>query len=69
MDYVDGTDTRHLVEQRYRSGMPLGDVIEIVTAVAEALDFAHERRLLHRDVKPANILVTEPSESARRRYC
>ncbi|MEB3905772.1 serine/threonine-protein kinase [Mycobacterium ulcerans] len=67
MDYVDGTDTRHLVEQRYRSGMPLGDVIEIVTAVAEALDFAHERRLLHRDVKPANILVTEPSESARRR--
>lgn len=67
MDYVEGTDARHLVEQRYPLGMPHADVIEIVTAVAEALDFAHERRLLHRDVKPANILVTTPSESARRR--
>ncbi len=67
MDFVDGTDAGHLLEQRYPSGMPLEDVIEIVTAVAEALDFAHERRLLHRDVKPANILVTAPSEGARRR--
>ncbi|MGB0961747.1 MAG: serine/threonine-protein kinase [Mycobacterium sp.] len=67
MDFVDGTDAGHLLEQRYPSGMPLDDVIEIVTAVAEALDFAHERRLLHRDVKPANILVTAPSEGTRRR--
>ncbi len=67
MDYVDGTDARHLVEQRYPSGMPHQDVVEIVTAVAEALDFAHERRLLHRDVKPANILVTTPPVGARRR--
>lgn len=67
MDYVDGTDARHLLEQRYTSGMPQEDAVEIVTAVAEALDFAHERRLLHRDVKPANILVTAPTESARRR--
>lgn len=67
MDFVDGTDAGHLLEQHYPSGMPLEDVVEIVTAVAEALDFAHERRLLHRDVKPANILVTTPSEGARRR--
>lgn len=67
MDFVDGTDAGHLLEERYPSGMPHQDVAEIVTAVAEALDFAHERRLLHRDVKPANILVTSPSEGARRR--
>ena len=67
MDYVEGTDARHLVEQQYPSGMPYQDVLEIVTAVAEALDVAHERGLLHRDVKPANILVTTPSGSARRR--
>lgn len=66
MDYVDGTDARHLLRQ-YPSGMPHQDVVEIVSAVAEALDFAHERRLLHRDVKPANILVTTPSGSERRR--
>ncbi|OBA99064.1 hypothetical protein A5666_22425 [Mycolicibacterium fortuitum] len=66
MDYVEGTDAKHLIEQN-PSGMPLQDVVEIVTAVAEALDVAHERNLLHRDVKPANILVTTPSGSARRR--
>lgn len=66
MDYVEGTDAKHLIEQ-HPSGMPLQDVVEIVTAVAEALDVAHERNLLHRDVKPANILVTVPSGSARRR--
>ncbi|OKH84540.1 membrane protein [Mycobacterium sp. ST-F2] len=66
MDYVEGTDAKYLIEQ-HPSGMPLQDVVEIVTAVAEALDVAHERNLLHRDVKPANILVTTPSGSARRR--
>ncbi|WKG00780.1 serine/threonine-protein kinase [Mycolicibacterium sp. HK-90] len=66
MDYVEGTDAKHLIEQ-HPAGMPLPDVVEIVTAVAEALDVAHERNLLHRDVKPANILVTTPSGSARRR--
>lgn len=66
MDYVEGTDAKHLIEQ-HPAGMPLQDVVEIVTAVAEALDVAHERNLLHRDVKPANILVTTPSGSARRR--
>ncbi|MEN3224687.1 serine/threonine-protein kinase [Mycolicibacterium porcinum] len=66
MDYVEGTDANRLIEQ-YPSGMPFQDVVEIVTAVAEALDVAHERNLLHRDVKPANILITTPSGSARRR--
>lgn len=46
--------------------MPEHDVVDIVTAVADALDFAHEHRLLHRDVKPENILVTA-SDGRRRR--
>ena len=66
MDYVDGTDAGQLIKQHYPSGMPEHDVWEIVTAVADALDFGHERRLLHRDVKPENILVTA-SDGHRRR--
>jgi cytoskeletal protein RodZ len=66
MDYVDGTDAGRLIREHYRDGMPEQDVAEIVTAVADALDFGHERRLLHRDVKPENILVTE-SDGRRRR--
>ena len=66
MDYVDGADAGRLIRESYSGGMPEQDVSEIVTAVADALDFGHERRLLHRDVKPENILVTA-SEGHRRR--
>ncbi|PXX05310.1 serine/threonine-protein kinase [Mycolicibacterium moriokaense] len=66
MDYVDGTDAGRLIREHYPNGMPEQDVGEIVTAVADALDFGHERRLLHRDVKPENILVTATDGHRRR---
>jgi len=67
MDYVEGTDVAALVRERYPSGMPPQFAAEIVTAVADALDYAHERGLLHRDVKPANILLSESQGSTQQR--
>jgi serine/threonine-protein kinase len=58
MDYVEGTDAGLLLAERYPDGMPPDKVVRIVTAVADALDYAHQRGLLHRDVKPANILMS-----------
>jgi serine/threonine protein kinase, bacterial len=66
MDYVEGADTAQLIRNRHPTGMPTPDVCAIVTAVASALDYAHQHGLLHRDVKPANILVTDPEDGERR---
>lgn len=66
MDYVEGTDAARLVKERNRDGMPVQEACAILQAVAGALDYAHDRGLLHRDVKPANILLTHPEDGERR---
>src|ERR1700756_2747939 len=65
MDYVEGTDAAELLRTQYPSGMPKTDVVEIISAIADALDYAHSRGLLHRDVKPANILLTDTTPRRR----
>lgn len=66
MDYVEGTDAAQLLRDTHPGGLPGRDVAAIVTAVADALDYAHQRGLLHRDVKPANILIAGPASGDRR---
>ncbi|OBK12910.1 serine/threonine protein kinase [Mycobacterium asiaticum] len=58
MEYVEGTDASQLMAERFPTVLPVAEALPIVTAAAAALDFAHQRGLLHRDVRPANILLT-----------
>ncbi|MEM6108263.1 serine/threonine-protein kinase [Mycobacterium sp. 050272] len=64
MDYVDGTDLDALMDEQYPGGMPAGEVLAIVTAVGAALDHAHHRGLLHRDIKPGNIMISRSDDGS-----
>lgn len=66
MDYVDGTDAAQLLRDQHPKGLPRKEVAAIISAVAEALEYAHEHELLHRDVKPSNILLSKTTRTAQR---
>ncbi len=56
MEYVAG----ETLERRLRRGaVPVPEVLRLSEEIAEALEAAHKRRLVHGDLKPANIIVTE----------
>ncbi len=55
MRFVPGTNLRHIID---RGQLDLDRVQRVMRSIASALDAAHERGLVHRDVKPANILIS-----------
>jgi serine/threonine-protein kinase len=67
MDFVDGLDAARLLADRYPAGMPVDEVVRIVEAVGGGLDYAHKQGLLHRDVKPANIMLTHLDDDGEQR--
>lgn len=56
MEYVKGTNLRHLMR---RGDMPSRQMLTIVTQICDALQYSHHKGVIHRDVKPANILIDE----------
>jgi len=59
MEYIDGMDLgslmKHYADQGQRMSFP--KLLRIGWAIANALDYAHERGIIHRDVKPSNVMV------------
>jgi len=59
-EYIDGEDLKQLVGRAGR--LPVRRALELTIAVADGLAFAHASGLVHRDVKPQNILVDRDGE-------
>lgn len=60
-EYVPGMDLRRLVKSR--GPLPVQQAAKIVMHAALGLDYAHRKGLVHRDVKPGNILVTPEGDA------
>ncbi len=57
MELLEGVSLRTLTKQS--AGLPLAEVADIVSQIADALTVAHDHGIVHRDLKPANVFVCQ----------
>jgi len=62
MPVVEGENLRHLL---WAGTLKLGEVLDIMIQVADALEYSHARGVVHRDIKPENIMVWRQEGSLR----
>jgi serine/threonine protein kinase len=59
MELVRGPDLAQALRERGAPGLPLGEVLEIARQAADALEYVHKQQVVHRDVKPQNLIAGE----------
>jgi serine/threonine protein kinase len=61
MEYVDGTTLKEYCRNKTR--LPFEKLVKIIFQCAKALDYAHKNGVIHRDIKPTNILISTNGEA------
>ncbi|GAB4512917.1 MAG: serine/threonine-protein kinase [Anaerolineae bacterium] len=64
MDYIDGSDLAWVLEDYRKHGelIDYNEMLRILAPIGSALDYAHLQGVVHRDVKPSNIMLTSSGE-------
>ena len=58
MECCEGEDLRRWIKRKRKDNpLTLNDVLPVIRQVAEALDYAHAQKIIHRDIKPGNIMI------------
>jgi tRNA A-37 threonylcarbamoyl transferase component Bud32 len=65
MPYVEGASLAHLIYSYRQEGawMPATEVARLVREIGQALDYAHREGVIHRDVKPSNIMIDKTGQA------
>lgn len=56
MSYIEGKSLQNIVESRGK--LPYQEVVNYIAQITNAVDYIHSRNILHRDIKPDNIMIT-----------
>ncbi len=59
MEYIEGKELKSLVETRHAPSLSVEVIINYAIQIAEGLEAAHKKGIIHRDIKSSNIMITE----------
>ena len=62
MEYIEGQELKDIVGNGRDRSLPIEDVVDYATQIAAGLQAAHEKDVTHRDIKSANIMVTDKGQ-------